>query len=100
MKIRVSTDGMSISVDVGDKAVELISKITSMLVDYLYFDSTKEMKIEKPKLESDLKPKIPHVVSNVVPAQHKESVEEPYHGLTYKGFIYWKCKECGAIRGF
>ena len=27
MKIRVSTDGMNISVDVGDKAVELFSKI-------------------------------------------------------------------------
>lgn len=40
MKIRVSTDGMNISVDVGDKAVELFSKITSMLVDYLHFDST------------------------------------------------------------
>lgn len=33
MKIRVSTDGMNISVDVGDKAVELFSKITRMLVD-------------------------------------------------------------------
>ena len=20
--------------------------------------------------------------------------------MTYKGFIYWKCKKCGAIRGF
>ena len=101
MKIRVSTDGMNISVDVGDKAVELFSKITSMLVDYLHFDSTKEIEIEKPKLELDLIPKIPNVVvPNVVPTQHKESVEEAYHGLTYKGFIYWKCKKCGSVRGF
>ena len=101
MKIRVSTDGMSISVDVGDKAVELFSKITSMLVDYLHFDSAKEIEIEKPKLELDSLPKIPNaVVPSNIPAQHKEPVEETYHGLTYKGFIYWKCKKCGAIRGF
>ena len=56
MKIRVSTDGMSISVDVGDKAVELFSKITSMLVDYLHFDSAKEIEIENPKLELDSLP--------------------------------------------
>lgn len=58
MKIRVSTDGMNISVDVGDKAVELFSKITRMLVDYLHFDSKKEIEIEKPKLELDSLPKI------------------------------------------
>lgn len=32
MKIRLSTDGMNISVDVGDKAISLFSKIASMLM--------------------------------------------------------------------
>lgn len=45
MKIRVSTDGMNISVDVGDKAVELFSKITSMLVDYLHFVPQKKLRL-------------------------------------------------------
>ena len=77
MKIRVSTDGMSISVDVGDKAVDLFSKITSMLVDYLHFDSAKEIEIEKPKLELDSLPKIPNaIVPSSIPAQHKEPVGE------------------------
>jgi hypothetical protein len=95
MKIRVSTDGMSISVDVGDKAVSLFSKIASMLVDYLHFDSTNEVEVEKPKLESGLIPKIPNAAT-----ASKDTTQESYRGLTYKGFIYWKCKKCGAIRGF
>lgn len=95
MKIRVSTDGMSISVDVGDKAVSLFSKIASMLVDYLHFDSANEVEVEKPKLQPDLIPKLPSVTT-----VSKETPAESYHGLTYKGFIYWKCKKCGAIRGF
>lgn len=80
MKIRVSTDGMNISVDVVDKAVELFSKITRMLVDYLHFDSKKEIEIEKTKLELDSLPKIPNsVVPSNIPTQHKEPVEETYH---------------------
>ena len=46
-------------------------------------DEEKKEKIEKPlqKPKKNKKPK------------HKEPVEETYHGLTYKGFIYWKCKK-------
>lgn len=93
MKIRLSTDGMSISVDVGDKAISLFSKITSMLMDNLYWYSNSEVEIEKPKSDS--------VKKNIeLPTPQAEPVSNTYNGLTYKGFIYWKCKKCGAIRGF
>lgn len=72
MKIRVSTDRMNISVDVWDKANELFSKITRMLVDYLHFDFTKEIEIEKPKLELDSLPKISNAV---VPISYRRSIK-------------------------
>lgn len=97
MKIRVSTDGMSISVDVGDKAISLFSKIACMLMNNLYWDSNNEVDIEQ------LKPDSTNAIVEVPQIQYatkKEFSAEPYKGLTYKGFIYWKCKKCGAIRGF
>lgn len=96
MKIKVSTDGMSISVDVGDKAVSLFSKIATMLVDYLYWDSTKE--IEPDPLKEAEKPSQMQYITRTEQASQPD--EEPHHGLAYKGFIYWKCGKCGAVRGF
>lgn len=96
MKIRVSTDGMNISVDVGDKAISLFSKIASMLMNNLYWDSNNEVEIEEPKadlVKKNIEPKAPYIPK-------AETVSNTYNGLTYKGFIYWKCKKCGAIRGF
>lgn len=52
MKIRLSTDGMNISVDVGDKAIPLFSKIASMLMNNLYWDSNNEVDIEETKVDS------------------------------------------------
>lgn len=97
MKIRLSTDGMNISVDVGDKAIPLFSKIASMLMSNLYWDSSNEVEIEESKSDS-VKENV--VVSQIQYTPIKEPATEPYNGLTYKGFIYWKCKKCGAIRGF
>lgn len=97
MKIRLSTDGMNISVEVGDKTIPLFSKIASMLMDNLYWDSDNEVEIEESKLDS-VKENV--TVPQVQYAQIKGPTAEPYNGLMYKGFIHWKCKKCGAIRGF
>ena len=93
MKIRVSTDGMNISVDVGDKAISLFSKIASMLMNNLYLDSNNEVEVEEQKVN--------FVKQNMeLPIPKAEHISNTYNGLAYKGFIYWKCKKCGAIRGF
>ena len=84
---------MNISVDVGDKAISLFSKIASMLMDNLYLDSNNEVEIEETKVDS--------VKKNIeLPIPKSEPVSSTYNGLTHKGFIYWKCKKCGTIRGF
>ena len=99
MKIRLSTGGMNIAVDVGDKANYLFTRIANQLICNAIGDTEAERVVEKLK-ENAQKKEMPAMRS--LPEEPKsgteEKVTEEYHGLTYKGFIYWKCKKCGAIK--
>lgn len=101
MKIRLSTGGMNIAVDVGDKANYLFTRIANQLICNAIGDTEAERVVEKLK-ENTQKKEMPAMRS--LPEEPKsgteEKVTEEYHGLTYRGFVYWKCKKCGSVRGF
>lgn len=92
MKIRVTTQGKSMVVDLEEK---LAGKLFSAIVLQLL----KADGILAPQKENETKKEVPE------PAIVETAVaERPYKKLeglhSYKGFLYMKCSACGTVKGF
>lgn len=91
MKIRISVEGKSISAEVGDMAEGLFVKLASELLSSI----SKRGEIEFTNRRAAMNSDAPKMV------QHAEDTIRTNDGMfTYKGFIQWKCKDCGNVRAF
>ena len=91
MKIRITTEGKSVMVDMEPKSADKVFKAITL---QLLQDGED---IEQPSALCLLKP------VEIIPESETES-EKAYEKLDglhqYKGFFYTICPECGDIRGF
>lgn len=94
-KIRISMDKMSVSVDIKENADYLFIKIANELFCNCIGNENVGKVVEK--LEG---PKLAKPKKMVAPTNIGKTETEDENQIKYKGFIYWKCADCGAERGF
>lgn len=109
-KIRISMDKMSLSVDVGENANFLFLKMANELLCNAFGKENTENilnKMDSVKRTPAPAPKMKPIVKEDIEPEKKADTEpngkteiEPENQIKYKGFIYWKCADCGHIRGF
>lgn len=87
MKIRLSMQGMNLSVDVGEKANYLFIKFANQLLSNgISSEEVEDIADRLEKHEEIAKP-IDNTQSSELEVEAEDSI------LKYKGFIYWKCKK-------
>lgn len=92
-KIRVSTDKMSALVDVkGDSEYLFIKVVNELFCNCVGKEGTEKI-AEKLKATS---------AQRLQGGREEAEEVETEHGgqFRYKGFIYWKCSDCGEEKGF
>ena len=107
-KIRISMDKMSLTVDVGENANYLFLKIANELLCNAFGKENTESIINKiDAVKRAPAPKMKPIVKEDIESDEKADTEpdgkteiEPEDQIKYKGFIYWKCADCGHVRGF
>lgn len=91
MKIRVTTEGKSVMVDMEPKLADKVFK--TLVLQLLQAGGDRE----QPSVSHPLKPV-------EIPPESEAGPEKDYEKLDglhqYKGFFYTICPECGNIRGF
>lgn len=103
MKIKIAMEGMHLSADVGENAEYLFVKIANMLLcGGIGKDKTGKI-VEK--LETKNGMPVPEAekpdtfsVTDRTGMPEAEETDLVQDGLRYKGFIYWKCPQCGKER--
>lgn len=96
MKIRISATGRSVSLDIENQEIAeaVFNKLAIMLLGI-----SKEYQDKRNHIVPPDKKRNPEKA--VVPMQEeKEVVEEEAETYSGKGFLYMKCPECGAVKGF
>lgn len=88
-KIRISMDKMSVAADVGENAEYLFIKIANELFSNSVGKENTKKVLQRLETAKELKYQT-----------FSEEFNEDEKQLKYKGFIYWKCQDCGNIRGF
>lgn len=107
-KIRISMDKMSLTVDVGENANYLFLKMANELLCNAFGKENTESIINKiDAVKRAPAPKMKPIVKEDIESDEKADTEpdgkteiEPEDQIKYKGFIYWKCADCGNVRGF
>ena len=89
MKVRILTTGRQVSLDIENQAVAeaVFSRLTITLLEIMEG-------YEKKTADEDWKRK------EALEMFLENREEEETSGLTYKGFLYIKCPECGTAKGF
>ena len=102
MKIRVTTGGKSVAIDLEKKLGEKVFK--AIVLQLLQADGMDQGQQSETLVKEQL-PGIPVQIQPRARVKEKpEDSEEPSKKLggayTYKGFLYLKCPSCGHTRGF
>lgn len=97
-KIRITMEKMSLSVEVGDNANFLFMKMANELLCHAIGKENAEAVANK--LESHEYIRSRYEASPVQKVNRGKTEEESENQLTYRGLIYWKCQDCGFIKGF
>ena len=106
-KIRISMDKMSLSVDVGENANFLFLKMANELLCNAFGKENAENILNRLEtINRAPAPKMKPIVKEDIEPEEKADTEpngkteiEPENQIKYKGFIYWKCADCGHVRG-
>lgn len=97
MKIRLSMQEASIAIDFEEeRAFEVFSKLNEMLLNLKRRNTVKELKEQvHSAVTHEERP-----MQTVCKADAEETVvEECRQIVKYKGFLYIRCPECGAVKG-
>lgn len=99
MKIRVTTEGKSVAIDMDQVIAEKVFKaIVLQLLQASGLEGDRSVPATGELPPVKIQPK-----SSIV-QEDDETVDKPYKKLDglhqYKGFLYVKCPECGNIKGF
>lgn len=104
MKVRISTVGRSISVDMAeDRAGYIFNNLVLHLLGITEEQEQKKIGVEKENIiieESALECGTPLMYEKSSGDREKLNCQEEKGIFRYRGFMYLKCPNCGVIKGF